>query len=607
MIQDPSTELSRAEPDSVTAEPESRRIEVRLLSWGDVATSTEEGYRETFARGAFSKAEPSRVILESMRHGGPIVGVAEALEDREDGQYGTFRVAETPAGDELLALTRAGEGEHPVLRDASVVFRPVKSRTSKDGIVERLAADLRRVAIVERGAYPSAQVLAVRSEHPMSDSTQDPVEATPAPDLEPLMARMEALDSRMAELAALQAVPTGHAGQSSALAELSRFDSLSAYADAVFAGTADGKLLGRAAADQITTNNAGVLPPGWIQDVKRIVDLGRRGITAFGGPAALPATGMVVDWPYLGSSNTIIGEQSTEKTELTSARVDISKGEASLTTYAGYSDISHQLLQRSSPSYREAYNRIMLAEWGKVTDAAFCAALEGATGTTTQTMGGMLGANITLSTSAAADDIIDATSHGLSIGDAVVFTALTGGTGLTAGRVYWVIATSFGTNTFRVSATPGGAGVNFTADITAGTVAKVADTGPRLHEALAQASVSIEDAIGQPANVVLAGTDMFLMLAGLSGLTQYGPMNAQGSMLASTLRVEASGLLIQRAPGVSYGKILVSNREAADWYEDGPRFLEAEDVAKLGQNVAVYSFNAAAVYVPAAVVEATFI
>lgn len=79
----------------------------------------------------------------------------------------------------------------------------------------------------------------------------------------------------------------------------------------------------------------------------------------------------------------------------------------------------------------------------------------------------------TLSTSAAADDIIDATDHDLAVGDAVIFDSLTGGTGLTAGTTYYVVAASFAANTFRVGLTAGGAAIDFTTDITAGTARKV--------------------------------------------------------------------------------------------------------------------------------------
>lgn len=77
---------------------------------------------------------------------------------------------------------------------------------------------------------------------------------------------------------------------------------------------------------------------------------------------------------------------------------------------------------------------------------------------------------VTLSTSAASDDIIDATGHGFEVGERVVFSSLTGGTGLSVNRDYYVIAANHAADTFQVAATPGGAAVNFSADITAGTV-----------------------------------------------------------------------------------------------------------------------------------------
>lgn len=594
------SELTRASDDALLERAdatESRRIDLRLMRWGDVAQTADSG-PEAFARGAFAGVDPERVTLEAQRHGGPLVGVGESLRETDHEAVMTFRVASTPAGDELLTLAR-----ERVLTSASVVFRPIKSRTRPDGVIERQGVDLLRVALLERGAYPSANVMAVREEA----APMEVPEVNETVDLEPVVNRLEGIESRMAQIETLATVPAG-----AARPEVYGFGTLAEYADAVYRGEVGSDLLARSVADQITTNNAGVVPPAWLSDVKRIVDLGRRAITAFGGPRPLPSTGMEIDWPYLSSSNTVIGSQSTQKTEITSARVDIGKDSANVVTYAGGSDISYQLLQRSSPSYRDAYDRIMLAEWGKITDAAFVTALEGATGTTTMAARGVLGADIALATSAAADDIIDTTpDHGLSIGDAVVFTSLTGGTGLTAGRVYWVVATSFGAKTFRVTNTPGGAAIGFSADITAGNVAKVTDTGQRFREALFQASVAVEDATGQPAGIILASTDMFLTLSGLSGIVPPQPFGAPayptGNAQAATLSMSASGLEIIRTPGVSAGKIVVANRLAAAWHEDGPRFVTSEDVMKLGTNVAVYSFAAPAVYVPAGIVEMTLI
>lgn len=76
--------------------------------------------------------------------------------------------------------------------------------------------------------------------------------------------------------------------------------------------------------------------------------------------------------------------------------------------------------------------------------------------------------------SAAADDIIDtASAHGFAVSDVVRFTALTGGAGLVVDTDYYVVSASLGSQTFRVSATRGGSPINFTTDITAGTVVRV--------------------------------------------------------------------------------------------------------------------------------------
>lgn len=63
-------------------------------------------------------------------------------------------------------------------------------------------------------------------------------------------------------------------------------------------------------------------------------------------------------------------------------------------------------------------------------------------------------------------------NHGLRAGDRVYFTGLAGGTGLEDDTDYYVIATGLTSSAFSVSATDGGAAVNFTSDITGGRMAR---------------------------------------------------------------------------------------------------------------------------------------
>lgn len=556
--------VERAEPDG-----DGRRVLIRLLRWGETTANTQEGVTERFSRGAFASVDPSTVTIEAQRHGGPIVGIGESIEERDDGAYLWARISQTRDGDDLLTLVR-----DKVLRAASIVFRPFArgSRQLADGVIERTRVELARVAVLDRGAYKSAAVVAVRqaqevpmTDEPVAETATEPItepaaepEPTPTPeplmeradtqeapvtaaavpapepvDLSPLMSRVEGLagdiaglSQRVTILAETQATP------SLTVPELYSIPTFADYLQRSDDDISDGRglpdpdglraWLAREIADQVTTNNAGVVPPAWIMDVKGIVNLGRPAIAAFGGPQPLPPTGMTVEWPYVGSSNTIIGVQSSQKAEVTSARVDIAKGSANIGTYAGASDVAYQLLRRSSPSYRAAYDRIMLAYWAGVVDAAFCTAL------------------------------------------------LTAGTAATLG---WDADT----------------------------------TGQTLKEALFAASVQVETATGAPAEFALCATDVFQNLAKLTAIvppTPTGnPSNAMGTAHARTLEVNVSGLPLIHARGLTTGNVIVSNRLAAQWQEDGPFSAAAETPTKLGQDIAWYSFGATTAFVPAGIVK----
>lgn len=60
--------------------------------------------------------------------------------------------------------------------------------------------------------------------------------------------------------------------------------------------------------------------------------------------------------------------------------------------------------------------------------------------------------------------------HGFRVGHRVIFRGLTGGTGITPGAAYYVIASGLTDYAFRVSETAGGGALDFSSDLTAGTV-----------------------------------------------------------------------------------------------------------------------------------------
>lgn len=75
-------------------------------------------------------------------------------------------------------------------------------------------------------------------------------------------------------------------------------------------------------------------------------------------------------------------------------------------------------------------------------------------------------------TGVASTDVLAATAHGFVLDEPVVFRGTTGGAGITAGTTYY--ARTIAANTFQIAAAPAGAALNFTTDLTAGTVTGMA-------------------------------------------------------------------------------------------------------------------------------------
>lgn len=78
-----------------------------------------------------------------------------------------------------------------------------------------------------------------------------------------------------------------------------------------------------------------------------------------------------------------------------------------------------------------------------------------------------------------ATNLINHAGHTFVNGDPITFTALTGGAGLVVGTTYFVVSSSAGVS-YQVSATTGGAAINFTTDISSGTVGRAFGTSHAL-------------------------------------------------------------------------------------------------------------------------------
>jgi HK97 family phage prohead protease len=123
----------------------------------------DDSLTEEFMRGAFDHqlraAHRVPFTRGHMSQGGTLIGRAMDLSDDAAGLVGTWRVSNTPAGEETLELVRDG-----VLSQLSIGFYDRASRRTPAGVVQRVKADLTEVAIVLNGAYgEGALVAGVRS------------------------------------------------------------------------------------------------------------------------------------------------------------------------------------------------------------------------------------------------------------------------------------------------------------------------------------------------------------------------------------------------------------------------------------------------------------
>lgn len=511
--------LTRSTPAPIVAsDVEARTVTVRLCRWNDPRTVNDPGvtYREQYPAGSIELAEHVHVVDH---HFGDLIGRADPATLRDDGAGPVVDVilARSTAANDTLALIDAG-----VIRSVSMELEPIdppRSYTPRPGeLVTRSRNVVHGIAFAFRPAH-DAPVLAIREqENPTMTTTTDPAAppeptppATPAGDV-----TMDVLTRSLDELRddLTRTMIAERSTASTGPHPASQYRSLVDWADDLFDGRAEDPLLRRALADNTTNagENAGVIPPAWLSTVVGIITQSRPVISSIGG-GALPNIGMEVDWPYFdGDLGALVDEQATQKSPITSVKVDLKKASAPIKTYAGGSDVSYQLIRRSSPSYRENYLRILMNAYALRTEAVAAAGLLAAA---------------------------------------------------TASAGEWNPAT---------------------------------DDLKALAIAVFTAAVEVEDATGAPATVILASSDRYIAAGGeLAGTatSTYGTQNVPGTATAAGgPQVSVAGLPVRHAPRLTAGTLIVTNAEAAAWWDEGPFTVTAEDVEKLGQNVAVWGMGA---------------
>ncbi len=374
-----------------------RELDIRMLPW-DTTIETAAGLEE-FKRGAFADADPKNVFLMGLEHEAHIglgqsgqptiarhpVGKAIALDDRPDAQYGTFRVAKTARGDEVLAL--AAEG---IVTGASVEWAPVtggsESRTHNGRRkTVHTRARLTGVSTTYRPAYETAGVMAVRSKEdaPVADDKAAP-EATPKQDEKvedqvQVRSMFDSLDQafdkfagtigdrlgKLEEAARSQfQVPAAPENKVKATAgEWMQYALRALSGDRISANDAQY----RALEDVVTTDNLGVVPDTFMQsEMIGIIDASRPFMSST-RRLPTPSSGMTIHVPLL-EDRPAVGLQSEEKAEIESEPIKVTTADFPAITIAGGIDISIQLLKLSDPSFLTLALQLMAEAYARTSE-----------------------------------------------------------------------------------------------------------------------------------------------------------------------------------------------------------------------------------------------
>jgi uncharacterized protein len=387
---------------SQTSELETRQFEVRL----DPETRTITGlavpynqdaniggrYTERFAPGAISSVEDVKLFYQ---HAEPIGRVTTGA-DTPDGYQITAQISDTPRGNEVYTLLRDG-----VLNKFSVGFRPVE-QTRDGNTITRTKVSLAEVSVVAFPAYSGASISEVREEE-TTDSRPAEVQTPEArgENMEQLQTELAEVRAEVAEVRRL-----AEAGFVTA-PSLSHVEAYRSYGDFI-KGYASGEDSALELARAATTSADAALRPGWLGTLDVLIAANRTSASMF-TTAALPATGLTVEWAKVTTNTIATGKQSSENSALTDGNIAFSTVSATVATYGSQTSISKQTIERSTVPFLDTAFRAMNIGYAKKTNADVIATLAGITYTTV--IGNLIDISASITAATVAGAIADGSSY----------------------------------------------------------------------------------------------------------------------------------------------------------------------------------------------------
>ena len=318
------------------------------------------GWSERFEKGAVDLTADVKLF----RDHSDIIGVVTQMEESDEGLIIRAKISETVLGNETLNLVKDG-----AIRSFSVGFIPVTDETKGKTII-RKKVNLKEVSLVAFPAYDKAEVLSVREETNQEEISMENTTPDYTSAIEEVRNHAEELERRLDVIATEKTVSNS----------APKFRSFGEYVKAVASGDVEAhrEYTGPTTADTIMKN-------AWVTDVIQVLNAGRPTWSALSS-AALPADGNNVEYPVRVTNDADVDVQAAEGDTLAYGAIEITSATSPIKTYGGYTNMSRQLVERSSVNYVDAAFRAMVAKYAAVTNAAARTHLGTATGFNTSSV-----------------------------------------------------------------------------------------------------------------------------------------------------------------------------------------------------------------------------
>ena len=302
------------------------------------------GWSERFEKGAIDL----NANVKLFRDHEDIIGVVTEMTESDEGLMIKAKISETVLGNETLNLVKDG-----AIRSFSVGFIPVTD-VKKDKTIIRTKVNLKEVSLVAFPAYDKAEVLSVREETNQEEISMENTTPDYTSAIEEVRNHAEELERRL-DVIASEKTPA---------VSVPQFRSYGAYVKAVAAGDVEAHrtFTGADSADTIMKN-------AWVSDTVRILNAGRPTYSVFSS-GALPPDGMNVEYPKINTNTIDVANQAVEGDTLAYGKLTLTSATAPIKTYGGYTDMSRQVVERSSINYVDTAFRAMVAKYASVTNAA---------------------------------------------------------------------------------------------------------------------------------------------------------------------------------------------------------------------------------------------